>query len=652
MSGKKIALLLMIILVLCGGIIFWVQTRGKPTENPVSSPVPMDKNWSKSPNESPPGKLIATIGPHSFMMHTLTISPDNRRVAFWEKRDGKQYVIVNDKKGKEYKEHLINCEIIFSPDSKRVAYIVKEDKGEFAVIDGKVGKKYSAISREYVYFSPDSSRTAYAAVKEKNKWAAVVDGKEGKELYGIVGDISFSPDSKKVIYISRDIKYMHPVINGKELGDFAGVRQKITLSPDSKRTAYFARGMDYKSVILDGKKIRKYKVSFFLNKNSILKWNELLKKLKKHDSLPVKRVWDILDKKSKDAINAWQPGQTPDKKLKSTVLNGLNEVIRKKNFYRKKDFEGIKFYHTLVKKQVWARVDRLSELRITHFNRQLLYRVFPGEIASLYIDSKEYGLIFSPDSKRLAYLFKLGKWFVDVDGKEHEKYEDIGTLPTFSRDSKHIAYVAKEGKKEVVVVDGKEEKKYDAIGSNPLFSPDGKTIAYAAREGDKQFIVINGKEGKKYSDLVKESVVIQTNCKREVRVVKERGEEFSICCERDDKVLHLTKNAVVFSPDGSHTVYAAAENGKEFIVVDGEEQKKYDRILTFPVFSSDGKYIAYVVRENCREFVVLNGKEMRKFDDVITIGGGRVVFDSPPDSLRYLVRERNNIYLVEEATKP
>ena len=58
----------------------------------------------------------------------------------------------------------------------------------------------------------------------------------------------------------------------------------------------------------------------------------------------------------------------------------------------------------------------------------------------------------------------IGARFVIIDGKEEKQYDGIvkGTL-IFSPDSKHVAYRARAGNKQFVVVDGKEEKQYDAL---------------------------------------------------------------------------------------------------------------------------------------------------------------------------------------------
>lgn len=78
-----------------------------------------------------------------------------------------------------------------------------------------------------------------------------------------------------------------------------------------------------------------------------------------------------------------------------------------------------------------------------------------------------------------------------------------------SPDSRRVAYLAKMGNKQFVVVDGKEEKQYDSIGGGTLiFSPDSKRVAYGATIGNKWFVVVDGKEEKQYDGLVKGGTII------------------------------------------------------------------------------------------------------------------------------------------------
>src|SRR5262249_50965740 len=97
--------------------------------------------------------------------------------------------------------------------------------------------------------------------------------------------------------------------------------------------------------------------------------------------------------------------------------------------------------------------------------------------------------VFSPDGARLAYIATravaqeafhwLGvatpvKQFVVADGAEGEKYHRIvqGSL-VFSPDSRRLAYAAEKAGTFVVVVDGKEGDEFGDI-YNPVFSPDSQ----------------------------------------------------------------------------------------------------------------------------------------------------------------------------------
>jgi hypothetical protein len=114
--------------------------------------------------------------------------------------------------------------------------------------------------------------------------------------------------------------------------------------------------------------------------------------------------------------------------------------------------------------------------------------------------------MFSPDSKRLAYLARREqKWLAVVDGAEGGEY-DLAGVPLFSPDSKRFAYIAGREKKFLVIVDGVDGKKYDLIGmkTRPYYFPghvsssDSKYFAYVAQRGGKFIVVVDGVEGNEY----------------------------------------------------------------------------------------------------------------------------------------------------------
>jgi hypothetical protein len=68
--------------------------------------------------------------------------------------------------------------LTISPDEKHIAYIHKSDKKSFVSYDSKEGKSYGKIIDGSLTFSPDSCHLAYIA-EDRNEWFVVIDGKEG-----------------------------------------------------------------------------------------------------------------------------------------------------------------------------------------------------------------------------------------------------------------------------------------------------------------------------------------------------------------------------------------------------------------------------------------------------------------------------------------
>lgn len=96
---------------------------------------------------------------------------------------------------------------------------------------------------------------------------------------------------------------------------------------------------------------------------------------------------------------------------------------------------------------------------------------------------------FSPDGKRFAYVASIGqtypgtKWLAVVDGRPSEEYVAFVIEPTFSPDSKHVAYEAKKGEKYLIVLDGQPGTEYNEIfGFSLTFRPDGVLEYLAAKD--------------------------------------------------------------------------------------------------------------------------------------------------------------------------
>ena len=162
---------------------------------------------------------------------------------------------------------------------------------------------------------------------------------------------------------------------------------------------------------------------------------------------------------------------------------------------------------------------------------------------------------------------------------------------TVSPDGAHIAFIRKNGAKQVVVRDGLAGQEYDQIpgtlpleysdlrdfaaqnwggepdqGPNLLFSPDGSRLACAAKKGGRMIAVVDGEEGKPYDAI------------------------FSF----------------LWSDDSKHLAYGAKRSGSRVMVVDGVEQILCDKICD-PTFPAGAQGPSYVGIRRDKVIVVENG---------------------------------------------
>ena len=162
-----------------------------------------------------PGRLIAEMDP-SWIIGTLTVSPDGAHVACVARGENKQFVVVVDGKGGKPHGGVGNNILVFSPDSKRVAYAaqVGARTKPFVVVDGKEEGQYDAIGTGSLTFSPDSTHVAYT-VKARDKQFAVVDGREDSRYDQVTAPV-FSPNSAHVAYGAKNGDQWSAVVDGKE----------------------------------------------------------------------------------------------------------------------------------------------------------------------------------------------------------------------------------------------------------------------------------------------------------------------------------------------------------------------------------------------------------------------------------------------------
>ncbi|MEK6914785.1 MAG: hypothetical protein AABW83_03995 [Nanoarchaeota archaeon] len=414
-----------------------------------------------------------------------------------------------------------------------------------------------------------SWQSAVYLKKKDDKYSVIRDGKE--EYYGAIDrNIATSKNGKTIGYIV-DKNYV--VINGKPDKKYTQV-SGISISPDEKHVAYISFEGDKNTretnVILDGKK------------------------------------------SSNDYNLISRPTFNPNSKsIAYIALRDLDE----------NNIKNSKCFAVVNKKEI-------AEFECTEEN--VFMMIFNNE--------GDAGLItFSPDGKSVA--FSIGGLLI-IDGKQVNKYSKAFNL-VFSPDSKHVAYYAsskEDPKKLFIVLDGKEIKKPDEsnFGSGDLvWNPDSKSFAYR----------IIRREGQSY----KVSIVL-----RYLNDNEKIGKEYN-------RIEHI-----IFSPRGERMVYVAVrleqsieQEGayiSELILVDGYTGNEIDEGLNLdllPVFSNDGKSIAYIVghdkksRVARKSHIVINGEPGIDYDQIWT----NPIFSQDGKSVGYGILKGNELWWIVDKVK-
>ena len=342
---------------------------------------------------------------------------------------------------KEFAPMPADCKkpIVRSPDNLRVACAVKRENKWVLYVNGVPGPEYDQLYPDLVVFSPDGQHLAYVAAKDKNTLVMVVDGTEQAPFH-LVGLPRFSPDSKRLAYVAgKDKNTEVMVVDGAEQAPFALVRVPH-FTPDSKHLAYVAaKDKNTAVMVVDGAEQSPFRLS------GVPVFSPDSKRLA-YPAAKDKNTWVVV-------VDGTE--QTPYQVVTDPVFSPDSKRL---GYVAAKD------------KKTWVVVVDGAE------------QPFPTDPRNLGIGEdgvmrRRSDLVFSPDSKRLAYN---GVSKVVVDGVE-QPYSSGGDL-VFSPDSQHLAYAAMLATgwndKIALIVDGKVRSSEYSSLTKLEFSPDSKRLAY------------------------------------------------------------------------------------------------------------------------------------------------------------------------------
>jgi len=236
-------------------------------------------------------------------------------------------------------------------------------------------------------------------------------------------------------------------------------------------------------------------------------------------------------------------------------------------------------------------------------------------IAGPYEGFSPGGLLFSPDSSKLAYVIKNGNvWTVVVNGREQRSHRSVLELSlAFSPDSKRLAYMARAEETgffrrrkmvAMLVVDDKpgptwphdESSGRNGVSNEIVFSPDSQRIAYAVAQEGRWTWIVDGAAQVKVDGFVS-----GWGGNPDWARFPDYGKT---CCR---------KQTASFSPDSRHFAYAGLDRRQHILVFDGEPLGRHPAILNWPVvFSPDSAQLAYGAEENRQQFIVLGWSPLKR----------------------------------------
>lgn len=235
-------------------------------------------------------------------------------------------------------------------------------------------------------------------------------------------------------------------------------------------------------------------------------------------------------------------------------------------------------------------------------------------------------IAFSPDSKSLAYIATRDReYFVIREDQKEGPYDKVEGL-TWSPDSSQLAYVAIKNGKFLVVNNELETYAgefspqtffYESGGyasrvqqiTPPVFSPDGSVMAFTKLEKEKFRYIIGETTGPPFDFL--STAVFSPDSTRYAYVGATQTKnniKMQVLSDRGRGPFYDEVDLLVFSPDSKHLAYRARIDDKWFLITDGKAHKAYD-LVDIPYFSPDSYIVAYRAVKGNNAIMVVNGIE-------------------------------------------
>ncbi len=297
--------------------------------------------------------------------------------------------------------------------------------------------------------------------------------------------------------------------------------------------------------------------------------------------------------------------------------------------------------------------------------QHLAYGVFVGGATRLVVDGEIYGEwhpaairpVYSPDSRRLAFVaenreLKPGEkprdyrqWMV-VDGVAHEDAQGIAAdddAIVFSPDSRRLAYIRLEDGAARLVLDGATGDRVGGI-AYPTFSPDSARFVHAVgdRRADTMSMVGDAIRSARTYWRVGPPIFSADSARLAYFAARKKDLGLIVVDDVEGPDFHDFWGNPVFSADGRRLAYLGMRHEGGFLrrstavtlVLDGTSGPAWEEVSSPPKFSPDGLHVAFSARRGKDWYTVVDGVAGPAFE---AVGPPRY---SSSGRLAYLAQER------------
>lgn len=215
----------------------------------------------------------------SLLLSDVIFGKNGKTVVYVIKQNKKQFVVIGDKEGKHYDRIE---DLVMSPNDKKIAYVAKEGSEEFIVLgDKEIKNGYKSVFRPA--FSPNGKILAYNILEDGLAGIVAGDKKITPPPNTRIEPSSlfiFNPKKNEIAYIVKTMDEDLIIEKGpgnfvaiadlkqgtsKIVGDLYDNISNLTFSPDGKKLAYITSEGDYLtgkiSIVVDGQAIVQFDYS-------------------------------------------------------------------------------------------------------------------------------------------------------------------------------------------------------------------------------------------------------------------------------------------------------------------------------------------------------------------------------------------------------